>query len=149
MLKSIFQMYSKFDLRTATYGEVKQIDKYDIAILPWGATEPYNGHLPYCTDVLASTAIGCEVAEEVERQGIHRLLIINGHGGNSFKGFIRDLSVEKPGFLIVESDWSKVSKDTGIGDPSKANSEKGARYSEAVVDKIADMVIGICTRSLY
>ena len=145
-------MYSEFDITTAKWGDIKRIDKFDLAILPWGATEPHNGHLPYCTDVLASQAIAFEVAVgakaegvnvmvlpgvpfgtqnpgqtglpfcihtsqatqaailhdivcSLDRQGIRRLLIINGHGGNSFKGFIRDLAVEKPDFLIAASDW--------------------------------------------
>ena len=37
------------DLSTACYGEVKQ-NAYSLAILPWGATEPHNQHLPYLTD---------------------------------------------------------------------------------------------------
>jgi len=145
-------MNTKYYLPAVTYGDIKKIGSFDIAILPWGATEPHNGHLPYGTDVLTSTAIGCEVAEIVaghnvnamvlpcvpfgsqnpgqtglpfclhtsqgtqlailrdivyslDRQGICKLLIINGHGGNSFKGFIRDLAVEKPDFLIVVTNW--------------------------------------------
>lgn len=148
-------MPSKFDITTAKWGEVKQIEKYDIAILPWGATEPHNYHLPYCTDMLASAAIAREVAQGADQEGVHamvlpglplgsqnpgqtelpfclhftqstqaavlrdivlslrwqgigRLLIINGHGGNNFKGFIRDLSAEFPDFLIVSSDWYAV-----------------------------------------
>ena len=142
----------QYDLARATYGEVKQIAGYDMAILPWGATEPHNGHLPYCTDVILSRSIALDVAEEadkngisvvvlpgiplgsqnpgqtslpfclhatqatqyavlqdivssLERCGVNKLLIVNGHGGNSFKGMIRDLAVLKPGFQIVVSNW--------------------------------------------
>ena len=148
-------MYSKYDVTTARWGDVKQIDHYDLAILPWGATEPHNGHLPYCTDMLASAAIACEVAAgaaaqgihamvlpgiplgsqnpgqtdlpfcmhysqatqaavlrdtvlSLRRQGINKLLIINGHGGNGFKGFIRDLAAEFPDFLVCVSNWYTV-----------------------------------------
>ena len=144
--------YSDFDITVAKWGDIQKVEKYDMAILPWGATEPHNGHLPYCTDVLASKAIALEAAERahlegvnvmvlpgvpfgsqnpgqtdlpfcihtsqatqaailhdivcsLDRQGIKKLLIVNGHGGNSFKGFIRDLAVEKPDFLIAVSDW--------------------------------------------
>lgn len=251
--------YSPYDIRFATYGEIKQHSTFDIAILPWGATEPHNGHLPYCTDVLASTAIGCDVAKtasaqnvraivlpgvpfgsqnpgqvglpfclhtsqttqlsilrdivnNLDRQGIHRLLIINGHGGNSFKGFIRDLSVEKPNFLIVVSDWfnfvpkndyfaaniddhageqetsiimhyypelvkmeyagdgtskgfaieglnnkvgwtprdwSRVSNDTGIGNPLKSTPEKGEKYATEVVNRLSALLVDICSKELY
>ena len=148
-------MYSKYDVTTAKWGEVRQTEKWDIALLPWGATEPHNGHLPYCTDMLSSAAIACEVVEKaaekgvhamvlpgiplgsqnpgqsilpfcihysqhtqeavlrdivksLQRQGIDKLLIINGHGGNNFKGFIRDLAASDPDFLICSSEWYTV-----------------------------------------
>ena len=50
-------MNSKFDITTAKWGEVKQMPRYDLAILPWGATEPHNQHLPYCTDMLTAQAV--------------------------------------------------------------------------------------------
>ena len=38
-----------FDLQTATWADVNTGD-YSFAVLPWGATEPHNYHLPYLTD---------------------------------------------------------------------------------------------------
>jgi creatinine amidohydrolase len=35
---------------------------YDVAILPWGATEAHNYHLPYATDNIEATAIASEAA---------------------------------------------------------------------------------------
>ena len=110
---------------------------YDVAVLPFGATEPHNLHLPYATDVLEATIIGeqiCEVAhqqgarvvllptipygtdsnmrafplamnlnpstlthiitdlaESLEQSGIHKLLILNSHGGNDLKPVLREL----------------------------------------------------------
>ncbi|MBP3258373.1 MAG: creatininase family protein [Bacteroidales bacterium] len=145
-------MYSKYDITTAKWGEVKQSGPYQMAILPWGATEPHNYHLPYCTDVLASQAIAFEVAAGAAARGVNvmvlpgvpfgsqnpgqtdkpfcihtsqatqaailrdivvslrhqkidKLLIINGHGGNSFKGMIRDLAAEFPDFTVCASEW--------------------------------------------
>lgn len=148
-------MYSEFDITVAKWGDVEKVAHYEMAILPWGATEPHNKHLPYCTDMLSSQAIAFDVAKEVsrlgidvmvlpgiplgsqnpgqtslpfcihvtqgtqsmvlrdivdslDRCGIRKLLIINGHGGNSFKGFIRDLVIDKPDFLILSSEWYTV-----------------------------------------
>ena len=36
----------EIDLTVSCYGKVKGV-KYDVVILPWGATEPHNLHLPY------------------------------------------------------------------------------------------------------
>lgn len=41
--------------------------KIEVAVLPWGATEPHNMHLPYGTDTITATRIGeliCERACE-------------------------------------------------------------------------------------
>ncbi|MBP87422.1 MAG: creatininase [Planctomycetaceae bacterium] len=51
-------------LSEANYGYTKE-NPYEVAVLPLGATEPHNLHLPYGTDNLEGTVIGehiCEVA---------------------------------------------------------------------------------------
>lgn len=142
-------------LAITPYGKVKDV-KYDLAVLPWGATEPHNLHLPYLTDCLLAEAIALDAADvayrekgeqvmvlppiamgaqnpgqrdlsfcihyryetqkailtdivaSLYRQGMRKLVIINGHGGNSFKGMIRDLAVDYPDFLVVTSEWFTV-----------------------------------------
>lgn len=144
----------KQKLQEATYGEVRQ-QKYDIAILPWGATEPHNYHLPYLTDCYLAEAIALDAASQAAEKGVHcmvlppipfgaqnpgqhdypfcihtrhstqfailsditaslyrqgfrKLLIVNGHGGNSFKSMIRDLSFDYPEFKILVADWFAI-----------------------------------------
>ncbi|MGW8265602.1 MAG: creatininase family protein, partial [Longimicrobiales bacterium] len=36
--------------------------EYEVAILPWGATEAHNFHLPYGTDTLEAEAVATEAA---------------------------------------------------------------------------------------
>lgn len=148
-------MKKELDLSVASYGKVKDL-QYDLVVLPWGATEPHNLHLPYLTDCILSHDIAVDAAELAEKrygvrcmvmppvqmgaqnpgqrdlkfcihyryetqrailadlvaslygQGFRKLVIINGHGGNSFKSMIRDLSVDYPDFLIACSDWFTV-----------------------------------------
>ncbi len=143
------------DLSASTYGMVKGTE-YDAAILPWGATEPHNQHLPYLTDCILSHDVAVDAArmawekhgvrtmvlppvmmgaqnpgqrdlqfcihyrqrtqevilrdtvESLYHQGMRKLLIVNGHGGNSFKGFIRDLMVDYPDMFILSSEWFTV-----------------------------------------
>ena len=68
-------MYSKYDITTAKWGEVKEMGHYDMAILPWGATEPHNFHLPYCTDLLTAQAVAFEVAEKASLQGVNLMVL--------------------------------------------------------------------------
>lgn len=154
---------SEFELNTAVYGEVRN-RKPQLAILPWGATEPHGYHLPYGTDNLIASAISCMVAEgasrrnvnamvlpcipfgpqnrgqvelpfclhssletmrciftdvveSLERQGISKLLIMIGHGGDTYgiKALIRDFSVSHPDFDIVSNEyWNIVADKSGI-----------------------------------
>ena len=156
-------MNREIDLSVSTYGVARQ-HQYDVAILPWGATEPHNLHLPYMTDCILSQAVAVDAAERalknygvrcmvlppvamgsqnpgqrdlpfcihyryetqfailkdivasLRHQGIRRLLIVNGHGGNSFKQMIRDL--EAP--LSSPEGDTKVAVQKGSEAPSGA-----------------------------
>ncbi len=123
----------------------------ELAILPWGATEAHNYHLPFGTDIYeveaiaeASAAIAWgkggrpvvlpaipfgvntgqsdirmtinmspstqaavlnDIVESLEGQGIHRLLLINGHGGNDFKQMLRETGKNYPGMFLATCNW--------------------------------------------
>jgi creatinine amidohydrolase len=136
-------------LSEVNYGYVKD-HPYDVAVLPMGATEPHNLHLPYGTDTYEAEAIGsraCEAAfgrgarvimlptipygtdtnlmefplamnlnpstlavvigdlvDSLARHEIHKLLILNSHGGNDFKPLLRELNGQTPVQLFL-CDW--------------------------------------------
>ena len=50
-------------LEQTNWKQVKN-EKYEVAVLPWGATEPHNYHLPYGTDSLETAKIAEEAAEK-------------------------------------------------------------------------------------
>ena len=53
-------------LAECNYGFIKEAD-IQVAVLPFGATEPHNLHLPYGTDIFEATILGdrlCQVAYE-------------------------------------------------------------------------------------
>lgn len=139
-------------LTEVTWKHVRETP-YEVALLPWGATEAHNYHLPYGTDVLESQAVAVEaargaweggarvivlptvpfgvntgqldipltinmnpstqmavlsdVAESISAQGIPKLVIINGHGGNDFKQMIRELQALSDLF-IATLNWYQV-----------------------------------------
>lgn len=125
-----------WNLLETNYAYTKE-HRYEVAVLPFGATEPHNLHLPYGTDVFEATLIGehiCKAAHErgarvvllptipygtetnlrafplamnlnpstlfqvlkdlvasLETSGVHKLLLLNSHGGNDLKPMLREL----------------------------------------------------------
>jgi creatinine amidohydrolase len=222
---------------------------YEVAVLPWGATEAHNYHLPYGTDnyecewmaaeaarqaweagarvlVLPTVPFGVQtgqldipfclnvnpstqavllsdLARTLDGQGVRKLLILNGHGGNDFRPAIRELQPQVGIFLCMTSwyqvveagqffddlgdhagemetsimlhiapelvlplseagpgkerrsriaalregwawaprPWTRVSEDTGIGDPGAASRQKGEGYTAAVAERLGRFLI--------
>jgi len=132
--------------------------KWQVAVLPFGATEPHNLHMPYGTDNYQVEAIGqraCEKAfaagarvlllptipygvntnhlripgavacsvtpttllhlltdlvDSLERQGVYKLVLLNGHGGNELKPLMRELHHRTRVFLCL-CDWFRMVAD--------------------------------------
>jgi creatinine amidohydrolase len=140
-------------LAETTWKSVKD-GHYEVAVLPWGATEAHNLHLPYGTDsievahlaaaaaqraweqgarvvVLPTVPFGVntgqldiplclnlnpstqaavlrDLLESVERAGIRKLVLCNGHGGNDFRAMIRELVPRTPVFVCTVNWYSVV-----------------------------------------
>ena len=52
------------------------------------------------------------------------------------------------GWAWAERKWSEISDDTGVGNPRKANEEKGLRYYEAVTKKLGNFMLDLCKADL-
>ncbi|MDC6390142.1 creatininase family protein [Maribacter sp. PR1] len=229
----------------------------ELAILPWGATEAHNYHLPYATDnfqaqsmveesaritwengdkviVLPTIPFGVNTGQKdiyldinlnpstqfailkdiitvLSTQGVHKLLIFNGHGGNNFKPIVRELGLLFPKMFIcfcffpqmldkskyfqeegdhademetslmlylrpdlvlpkdrwgrgdhkkfkikafseggvwAEREWSKISKDTGTGNPEFATKEKGELFFNDVCYEVSKLFTDLCNADL-
>jgi creatinine amidohydrolase len=245
-----------FILSETNWKSVKD-NKFDLAVLPWGATEAHNYHLPFGTDnimvddiasesaqlawdhgsrviVLPTIPFGVntgqldikldinlnpstqfailnDVTDVLNRHEIYKLLILNGHGGNDFKQMIRELGPKYPKMFIcgcnwyksfanskffedsgghademetsimqylvpelvlplseagrgvgkkfrikalnenwawAERRWSKVTVDTGIGNPYKATQAKGEKCIKEVIKKIGNLMIELAGADL-
>lgn len=132
---------------------------YEVAVLPWGATEAHNYHLPYATDNIQCDALAAEAARRawergakvvvlpcvpfgvntgqldiklclnmnpstqaallsdlthaLEGQGIHKLVVFNGHGGNDFRQMIREIQPRTRVFLSLIN-WYKIGDRSSI-----------------------------------
>jgi creatinine amidohydrolase len=139
-------------LRETSWAAVRDTH-YAVALLPWGATEAHNYHLPYGTDNYEAEAIATEAARvawdagaravvlpgvpfgvntgqldipltinmnpstqlavlgdvvnSLEKHGVRRLVIVNGHGGNDFKALIRELQ-GRSSLLLVTVNWWQI-----------------------------------------
>ncbi len=61
-------------LDETNYGTVKERE-YEVAVLPFGATEPHNLHLPYGIDTMEAATVGERVCEEAHRRGAKVVLL--------------------------------------------------------------------------
>ena len=224
----------------------------ELAVLPWGATEAHNYHLPYGTDNIEGTAFAAEAARlawnkgakvivlptvpfgvntgqadiyldmnmrpstqkavlvdiltVLNSQGIKRFMLLNSHGGNNWKSIIRELGLDFPemflcvtewyqaadksihfdqpgdhageletslilylkpelvlpkqewgdgkekknkiaafneGWAWTERPWSKISEDTGVGNPEASSPEKGKQYFDAVCKRLGALMFEV------
>ena len=136
---------------------------YELALLPWGATEAHNLHLPYGTDNFEVEHVATEAARlaaergsrvvvlpgipfgvntgqldiplclnlnpstqlamlrdlvsSVERAGIRKLVLLNGHGGNDFRAMIRELTAECKVFLCTLNWYQALDPNTYFDEP--------------------------------
>ncbi len=226
-----------------------QSENFELAVLPWGATEAHNYHLPYATDNILAENVAIEAAKKawknnakvivlptipfgvntgqmdisfcmnmnpstqylvlkdivqvLDAHNIEKLVILNAHGGNHFKQFIRELSIEYPKVFIcainwwqatksekyftepgdhageletsvvmylnpelvlplteagdakakkfkiqalneswttAQREWTKVTKDTGVGNPKNSTSEKGKLFFDKTTSIIGEFL---------
>lgn len=61
-------------LQEINYGHVKG-HPFDVAVLPLGATEPHNLHLPYGTDIYEAEVVGDAICEVAHRRGARVVLL--------------------------------------------------------------------------
>ena len=62
----------------------------------------------------------------------------------------------KEGWATSQRAWTKVTEDTGVGNPKEATAEKGRQFFEKTTDMIADLskiyimpIFRICTNKHY
>ena len=61
-------------LAEACYRDIKE-RKYEVAVLPWGATEAHNYHLPYGTDIFEADAFARESARIASGRGARVIVL--------------------------------------------------------------------------
>jgi creatinine amidohydrolase len=62
-------MIEPWSLAALNYGQVKAREPFEVAVLPLGATEPHNLHLPYGTDTFQVDVIAARAAARATEAG--------------------------------------------------------------------------------
>jgi creatinine amidohydrolase len=242
-------------LAASNWKSIKE-QEIELVVLPWGATEAHNFHLPYATDTIEAdaiaqrsaayawekgakvmvlptipfgvntgqadirldinlnpstqTAIINDIVDVLNRQKIFKLLILNSHGGNDFKAILREVGYHYPEMLLftcnwfqsgeesryfeepgdhagemetslimhlrpelvrplaeagtgkakkftvealnqswawTERKWSRVTQDTGVGNPVHASAAKGEKYLQHISEKVGNLMIDLAKTS--
>lgn len=70
--------------------------------MPFGVNTG-QADIEFCMNLNPSTqlAILNDIIQVLDRQGIHKLILLNGHGGNNFKPLLRELGLKYPQMLLV------------------------------------------------
>jgi len=63
-----------WNLAELNYATVKK-ERYEVAVLPLGATEPHNLHLPYSTDTLEGRIVGEQICRAAAARGARVVLL--------------------------------------------------------------------------
>lgn len=142
-------------LAESNWNHIREME-IEVALLPWGATEAHNRHLPYATDNIQVEALAAEAARiatqegagvivlpaipfgvntgqadirldmnlnpttqlailkdlitVMNRQKIHKFILLNGHGGNNFKPLLRELGLLFPEMFLTLCNWFQIAK---------------------------------------
>lgn len=80
-----------------------------------GSQNPGQRELMFCIHSRYETqkAILTDIVDSLHHQGLRKMVIINGHGGNVFKSMIRDLAVDYPDFLLFTTEWYTIVPPSG------------------------------------
>ena len=83
-----------------------------VAVLPSVPFGVNTGQLdiPFCININPSTqaAILMDIIQSLETQGIKKVVILNGHGGNEFRQQLRELQAKFSYVFLSTVDWFKI-----------------------------------------
>ncbi len=115
-----------WDLGRTNYSAVKE-QHYEVAVLPLGATEPHNLHLPYGTDTLESRIVGEKICEAAWNRGGKVVLLPTIPYGteNNMHGFPLALNIDPQTLFQIIRDLIDSLVNSGIRKIVLLNSHGG------------------------
>lgn len=119
-------MNQPWNLARSNYHDIRDLD-YEVAVLPFGATEPHNLHLPYATDTLEATIIGEQVCQEAWNRGAKVVLLPTIPFGTqtNMQEFPLALNVNPSTMMLLVADLLESVVNSGIRKILLLNSHGG------------------------
>ncbi|WP_238857844.1 creatininase family protein [Poritiphilus flavus] len=107
-----------------------QQERFDLAVLPWAATEAHNFHLPYATDIIEGDALAAESARIAWEQGAKVVVLPTiPFGVNTGQPDIYlDINLNPSTQLAILSDIATVLNRQGIRKLLVFNSHGGNNF---------------------
>ncbi|QDS99919.1 creatininase family protein [Adhaeretor mobilis] len=107
-----------------------------VAILPWGATEAHNWHLPYGTDVIEASAIAEQAAEQAHQSGARVVVLPTIPFGNDEQQLdqVCAVSIRTTTALAILGDVVRSLKSQGIDRLVILNAHGGNQFQPLVRD---------------
>ncbi|AMQ56059.1 creatininase family protein [Algoriphagus sanaruensis] len=134
--------------------------RYELAVLPWGATEAHNFHMPYGTDIFEADAIAAEGAKKAWENG-HKVVVLPTlpFGVNTGQADIYlDININPSTQLIILQDIIEVLNRQGLKKLLIVNSHGGNNFQPMLRElglKFPEMLLFTCNwfqalnKSLY
>lgn len=121
----------------------------DLAVLPWGATEAHNYHLPYATDVIEGTAIAEEAGRIAWEQGARVIIMPTiPYGVNTGQAdIILDMNLNPSTQFAILKDLLTVLNRQGIRKFILLNSHGGNNWKSIVRELgllFPNMFLAVC-----
>lgn len=135
-------------LAECKWGEVKEAN-YDLAILPWGACEAHNYHMPYGTDIYEADHIAAEGAKKAYENGAKVIVLPTiPFGVNTGQMDIAlDMNILPSTQQAILNDTIDVLQRAGIKKLLVLNSHGGNNFKTMLRElgpKYADMLLTCC-----
>ncbi|MDX1699249.1 MAG: creatininase family protein [Melioribacteraceae bacterium] len=136
-------------LNECTWKDIKN-RTIELAILPWGATEAHNYHLPYSTDVIESDSISAAAAEIAYKKGAKIIVLPTvPFGVNTGQIDIKlDLNINPSTQMLILDDLISVLNSQGIQKLLIVNSHGGNDFKQILRElglKYPNMFLSTCS----
>jgi creatinine amidohydrolase len=137
-------------LAESTWGAMRQ-SQPDVAILPWGATEAHNYHLPYATDNIESEAIAIESARLAWERGARVIVLPTiPFGVNTGQRDIRlCINMNPSTQAAVLRDVARSVAESGVGKLVVLNGHGGNDFKQMIRELQGDLDLLVCQLNWY